>query len=208
MTFFDKKAAEWDANPERLELHKKLAQAITAKLPLQKNWRCLDFGCGTGIASLLLSGKVGEITCLDSSAGMIQELDKKLELPEAPENINTCCATLDKSTFEANSFDFLFTTLALHHVEDVESLIKVFAGIIKSGGYIALIDLDKEDGSFHKGSEVSVQHQGFARDYIESLLREAGFEDISSETAAYHKRQKEDGTSRSYPLFLVSGRKA
>jgi hypothetical protein len=95
----------------------------------------------------------------------------------------------------------------MHHIEDVENLIKIFGGIIKSGGYIALIDLDREDGSFHRDSEVNVYHNGFARDYLEDLLRAAGFENISSETVACHMRRKEDGTSRSYPLFLITGRK-
>ncbi|MDD5597685.1 MAG: class I SAM-dependent methyltransferase [Victivallaceae bacterium] len=207
MTFFDLKAAQWDLNPDRLELHRKLAQAVSARLPLQKNWRCLDFGCGTGLMALLLSDKVGEITCLDASAGMIRELERKLNSPGMPRNINSRCAMLDENTFGKKSFDFLFTTLTLHHIGDVESLIKIFGGIIKNGGCIALIDLDQEDGSFHQNSEVNVPHNGFSRDYLETLLRAAGFENISSKTAAYHVRRKEDGTSRSYPLFLITGRK-
>ncbi|MFA6716637.1 MAG: class I SAM-dependent methyltransferase [Victivallaceae bacterium] len=207
MTFFDLKAAQWDLNPERLELHQKLAQAVSARLPLRKNWNCLDFGCGTGLMALLLSGSVGEITCLDASAGMIRELEKKLNSPDMPRNISASCALLEENTFGKSSFDFLFTTLTMHHIEDVENLIKIFGGIIKSGGYIALIDLDREDGSFHRDSEVNVYHNGFARDYLEDLLRAAGFENISSETVACHMRRKEDGTSRSYPLFLITGRK-
>lgn len=207
MTFFDRRAAAWDANPERLKLHKKLAQAVCRKLPLRKTWRCLDFGCGTGLAAFLLADRLGEIICLDFSAGMIQELNRKLQQPGTPGNLVSRCAALRENTFPGETFDFLFTILALHHIEDVASLIKIFAGIIKSGGYLAIIDLDREDGSFHKGSEVSVPHRGFARDYLEGLLRAAGFGDISSTTAAHYERRNEDGVSRFYPLFLISGKK-
>lgn len=207
MTTFDQKAAGWDLNPERLKLHSDIARKIIDQLPMKDTWRALEFGCGTGLMSFLLSDKLGQIDCIDTSAGMIEELDKKLALPGAPENINTHCRLLEQDTFAPDSFDFLFTILALHHIEDVESIIKLFARIIKKDGYIALVDLDKEDGSFHQGTETGVRHNGFERDYIQNLLEDEGFRLTAVETAAFRKRECEDGSIKSYPLFLISGRK-
>jgi ubiquinone/menaquinone biosynthesis C-methylase UbiE len=207
MTAFDQKAAEWDLNPERLKLHSKIAQKIIDRVPLQSNWRTLEFGCGTGLMSFLLADKLGQIDCIDTSAGMIEELNKKLTLPNAPENISAHCRLLEQDTFAADSFDFLFTILALHHIEDVESIIKILGGIVKKGGHIALVDLDKEDGSFHQGTEMGVHHNGFGRDYIQHLLEAEGFGLTTAETAAFRKREQEDGSTKSYPLFLISGRK-
>jgi ubiquinone/menaquinone biosynthesis C-methylase UbiE len=207
MTEFDKAAAEWDNNPQRLDLHRKISQKIINSFPLEKNWRALDFGCGTGLMSFLIADKIGEIICLDSSKGMIEELNKKLKIQGAPNNIDGLCSLLDDTTFDYNSFDFIYTVLALHHIENVEIIIKTLAAITKSDGYIALIDLDEEDGSFHKNSESEVYHNGFKREYICRLLEDEGFKDISSETAAVRERETEDGSIRNYPLFLIKGRK-
>jgi ubiquinone/menaquinone biosynthesis C-methylase UbiE len=205
MTIFDSKAAEWDLDLGRLKLHRDIAQKITTRLPLQNDWRTLEFGCGTGLMSFLLADKLGQIYCIDTSAEMIKELNKKLSSPNAPENISAHCKLLEENTFAADSFDFLFTVLALHHVEDVKSLIKLFGKIIKRGGHIALIDLDKEDGSFHQST--GTYHNGFERDYIKCLLQTEGFERISMETAACRERERKNGSIQSYPLFLISGRK-
>ena len=37
--------------------------------------------------SFLLADKLGQIDCIDTSTGMIKELNKKLTLPNAPENL-------------------------------------------------------------------------------------------------------------------------
>lgn len=207
MTAFDKAAAQWDLNPDRLKLHRELYDSINREVKLEKTWKALDFGCGTGIMSFMLADKLEEINALDSSNGMIEELNKKLTVEEAPDNINAHCTLLDDNTFDEESFDFLYTILTLHHVEDVEQLIKTFGKIVKSGGQIALIDLEKEDGNFHKKTETNIYHHGFEQEYIEKLLTEAGFEKITSATAATRRREMEDGSSKSYPLFLVTARK-
>jgi len=207
MTKFDQKAAGWDLDPERLKLQREIARKIIARLPLQNNWRALEFGCGTGLMSFLLADKLGQIDCVDTSAGMIRELNKKLALPDAPGNIRAHCKLLEQNTFAEGTFDFLFTVLALHHIEDIESIIKLFGRIVKKGGHIALVDLDKEDGSFHQGTETGVHHDGFERDYIQRLLEAEGFKQTAVETAAYRRREQEDGAVKSYPLFLISGRK-
>ncbi len=207
MTSFNQQAAEWDLNPERLKLQRDIAEKIIERISLQDNWRALEFGCGTGLMSFLLADKLGLIDCVDTSAGMIKELNKKLALPDAPKNISAHCKLLEQNTFGVNSFDFLFTILALHHIEDVGNIIKLFGKIIKPGGHIALVDLDKEDGSFHKGAETCIPHNGFDRSYIQGLLEDEGFALTVVETAASREREQEDGSVKSYPLFLISARK-
>jgi ubiquinone/menaquinone biosynthesis C-methylase UbiE len=204
---FDQAALQWDSNPDRLKLHQQTAEKIISRIPEKNNWRALDFGCGTGIMSFLLSPHLDSIDCIDSSAGMIEELHKKLNQQGAPENITPHCVLLESGTFPPESFDMLFSVLTLHHVREVEKLIKIFAEIIRPGGRIILIDLDKEDGCFHKKTETSVYHHGFEREYIGDLLRGNGFTAIYAETAACRKREMDDGSTRAYPLFMISATK-
>jgi hypothetical protein len=74
-----------------------------------------------------------------------------------------------------------------------------------TGGYLAIADLDREDGSFH-GPEVKDIHLGFNRMDLIDWLAEAGFEPVSVETAHVMKRRV-DGISREYKVFLSIARK-
>ena len=39
--------------------------------------------------------------------------------------------------------------MAMHHVEDTAHFLKTLYDHLNPGGFIAVADLDKEDGSFH-----------------------------------------------------------
>ena len=39
--------------------------------------------------------------------------------------------------------------MTMHHIEDVSALVRTFRGMLKPGGWLAPVDLDTEDGSFH-----------------------------------------------------------
>ncbi|MCP3965402.1 MAG: class I SAM-dependent methyltransferase [Lentisphaerae bacterium] len=207
MKIFDKAASNWDKNTERMRLQTVLAQAIKNNVPLSKCMRALDFGCGTGIMSFMLAESVGSIDAVDVSAGMIDELDLKLKQPGAPENITGHRLVLTRDTLGKEQFELLFTVLTMHHVKDTPALIETFAHKVKTGGYVALIDLDEEDGSFHY-DKTEVHHFGFRREYIRALLEANGFEDFKDYDAASRKREQPDGSFRSYPLFLITARKS
>lgn len=51
ITHFDSKAAEWDDNPAHVENARRIAAVIRRQIPLFRNTRALDFGCGTGLVS-------------------------------------------------------------------------------------------------------------------------------------------------------------
>ena len=57
------------------------------------------------------------------------------------------------------SFDLIYTLMVLHHVGDVETIIRKFRGLLNPGGYLAIADLYSEDGSFH--GEGFSGHMGF-----------------------------------------------
>ena len=98
-------------------------------------------------------------------------------------------------------FDLAVSLLVLHHLPDPTAALTAIARLLRSGGRIALIDLDAEDGSFHD-DPTGIYHNGFARDDIIRLAGAAGFHDVEAITATEIER---DG--RSYPTFLLLGRK-
>jgi hypothetical protein len=73
--------------------------------------------------------------------------------------------------------------------------------MLKSGGFIAIADLDSEDGSFHS-DDTGVYHHGFDRDILKNIAKEAGFRDIQFETVSTIRKPHRDFT-----VFLMVARK-
>tara|TARA_R110000803_G_scaffold105498_1_gene173727 strand:- start:327 stop:674 length:348 start_codon:yes stop_codon:yes gene_type:complete len=72
-----------------------------------------------------------------------------------------------------------------------------FHEMVKPGGFIAISDLDKEDGSFHT-EDTGVFHFGFDREEIGSAATQAGFENVEVVPASIIERETGD-----YPVFLL-----
>lgn len=60
-------------------------------------------------------------------------------------------------------------------------MIKTFYSMLNKDG-ILIIDLDKEDGSFHMDTKDFSGHNGFEHKYMENILKSVGLFNIKSET--------------------------
>ncbi len=204
--YFKDKAANWDEQPRRVELASAVAGAIVDGLPLNKDMRALDYGCGTGLVTLLVAEEVGSVLGVDISAEMLGQLDKKVAAGAAT-NVSTLCADIlvDEEEIEGE-FDLIFSAMALHHVNGVKRVLKVFHDKMKPGGMVALADLDLEDGSFHGGRE-GIAHAGFDRNEVVEMLEHSGF--VQAEAATAHTISKPDseGKMRDYTVFLIIAKK-
>jgi 2-polyprenyl-3-methyl-5-hydroxy-6-metoxy-1,4-benzoquinol methylase len=93
--------------------------------------------------------------------------------------------------------------MVLHHVEDTAKLINLLHSSLEPGGYLAVADLDEEDGSFHD-NPVGVPHHGFNRDNLKILFERTGFTHVRS-ILAHSIRKERKGKIRDYPVFLMVG---
>lgn len=194
---FDDAAASWDEEPRRVKLAGDIAAAICAHLPLSAEWDALDFGCGTGLVTLQLSRHLRSIVGLDSSQGMLERLRRKIQELELI-NVRTELCDLEKGELPPGSFHLISSAMTLHHIPEIVPVLKSLHGLLHPGGWIALADLEIEDGSFHD-NQIGVFHHGFSRDQLTGMLRLAGFSNIVI-TAATEVCKGE----RVYPVFLVT----
>jgi 2-polyprenyl-3-methyl-5-hydroxy-6-metoxy-1,4-benzoquinol methylase len=144
MNPFDSKAAEWDDNPGRVENAQRIADAIKTAVPLFQTMRVLEFGCGTGLISRELFPDLGNILAIDLSSGMIEQLRTRIA-DAGLQNITAQCCDIFTDP-PAGPFDLIFSGMALHHVPDTDALLSAFIRLLAPGGFIALADLDTEDG--------------------------------------------------------------
>lgn len=197
---FNNLAAQWDDDPIRVQTGQKVARAMHAALSPDGTESVLEFGAGTGILTLLMASKVAKLTVLDSSASMLEVLKAKCQR-KGLSNVEVIEGSVPDD-LPATTFDIIYSSMTLHHVENVAPLLHVLFTHLKPGGHVALADLDAEDGSFH-GDSAGVAHHGFARDTFAGWLRQAGFADVTLSTAWTMQRPDEDGANHAYPLFLA-----
>jgi ubiquinone/menaquinone biosynthesis C-methylase UbiE len=202
---FDSKASEWDANAVRAALGDAVARAIIAHLPVSHPENALEFGCGTGLVTLRVSPRCGRLTAVDTSGGMLRMLDEKIAAASVP-NVVTRMLDLTRPGAASQldgSFDFVFSSMTLHHIPDTAAFLGKLNGHMAPGGMLAIADLDAEDGLFHDDTAEKVHH-GFDRQALKGELEEAGFINVSFITAHIVEKKNREGKLSSYPVFLVT----
>ena len=179
---FDAAAAAWDEEPRRVKLAGEIAAGIVANLPLSAEWDALDFGCGTGLVTLPLSQHLGSIVGLDSSQGMLDRLQSKIEVLQAL-NVRTALCNLEEGELPQGRFHLITSAMTLHHILEIAPVLMFMRGLLHPGGWIALADLESEDGSFHD-DHTGIFHLGFSAEELSSMLEKAGFSSVSVKTVA------------------------
>lgn len=203
---FDEKAATWDDNPRRAALTKAIAEAIKKNVPLNNDMKVLEFGCGTAAISVLLADAVGHIDAADNSKGMIEQVQLKLaDSPTLAEKISPANLEYPLEENLKGKWDLICSAMVMHHVEDINSVLKYLAGCVSDGGYIAMADLYTEDGSFH--GEYKVPHNGFDPNELADVLKEAAMTDTKIEKVVTFNRPETEDPEKEYSLFLLVGRK-
>ena len=176
---FDDEAATWDDDPGHEKRQVAVASAIEEALDLDPRMRAVDVGAGTGRLSILLADRVGSVVVTDPSAGMVQVARERIEAAGLGDRLSAVQADLTTDLLEG-SYDVVWSSMALHHVRDLERLLRSVAGLLVDGGRLAIADLDADpDGSFHADKVDFDGHHGFDRDRLTDQLVQAGFGDVS-----------------------------
>ncbi len=172
---FDKLSKTFDTEP-RKKKSREIAESIASYLGDTKG-TALEFGCGTGLVGLELLDRFSALTFTDSSAGMIEQVELKIkDLP----NTSAICKDLLADNLD-QTFDCIFTSLALHHIVDTAAILSKFHSMLNDGGRLIIADMDKGDVDFHDMSSF-VGHDGFVRADLIAEIEKAGFKEIEDKT--------------------------
>lgn len=195
---FDSRAADWDSDPDRVRRAGEVAAAIRRSVRITGTDRVLEYGAGTGLVTQAL-GEVGPAVLADNSSGMREVIRQKIEAGVLTD-AQVWDLDLEQDAVPKEQFDLVISSMVMHHVHDLPTVLAGFAALLRPGGCLCLADLDQEDGSFHSSDFDG--HHGFDRGELATSLQTAGFADVAvSDCTTIEK----DG--RSYPVFLATARR-
>ncbi|HZF71489.1 class I SAM-dependent methyltransferase [Sulfuricurvum sp.] len=195
---FNQAAAEWDKGDMRQNIAHAVFQTISNRISLLNTMHIMDFGAGTGLLSFKIAQMVQSVVGVDLSEKMLEQLESKNTDTLRVEAIcqNICEVPLEKK------FHGIVSSMAMHHVEHTADLFRAFHKHLKRDGFIAIADLEVEDGTFHSHGNEGVHHFGFERETLRKTIEDAGFEHVRFHHA--HTIEKE---TQNYPIFLVTASK-
>ncbi len=199
---FDDVARKYDT-PDKLERARCIVDTLMEKIPVKKEWKVLDVGIGTGNTAVYLSPHVKEIVGTDLSKGMLDVLEEKKSRLKI-KNIKTYKKDIFKEDIPEKDFDIIFNSMTMHHVEDPLKAVKRFKELLKKGGYVVIVDLYKEDGTFHSDN-TDVKHFGFDFEEVRRWYKEAGLDTVFIENI-YTIEKEREGIKREYPVFMAIGK--
>lgn len=192
---FAHKASNYEQNRSRVDNVENIADSILDAVKLDSSMHILDFGSGTGLLLKRVAPHVRKITAVDISSSMNAQLHAK-------QNDLVCEVEIIEADLETSDlngeFDGIISSMTMHHIQNVEAIFGKFYSMIKRGGFIAISDLDLEDGSFHT-EDTGVYHFGFDRSDFAKAATAAGFEMVQvSSASVVHKPQGD------FPVFLLT----
>lgn len=201
---FDDYAKNWDTD-KRINRAKIIANEIGNSIELDENYSAMEFGCGTGLVSFNLHDKFKKITLVDSSKGMIDILNSKISNYKV-NNMVTQHLDITNENSLSEKFDVIYNSMVLHHILNVAEIVKIFYELLKNDGYLCIVDLNEEDGSFHKEYLDFDGHNGFNQEALKRILIEAGFNDVESNTFFFDEKSV-GSIKTNYSLFLIKARR-
>jgi ubiquinone/menaquinone biosynthesis C-methylase UbiE len=194
---FDDAAASWDEEPRRVKLASEIAAAIRKHVPISTEWDALDFGCGTGLVTLSLAEHLGSIVGLDGSQGMLDRLQSKIQDMGAV-NVCSVLCDLEKGELPHGTFNLITSAMTLHHIPDIVPPLSALRTLLHPGGWIALADLESENGSFHD-DPTGIFHHGFSGKELTEILEKAGYASI-----AIHSITNIVKGDKTFPVLLAT----
>lgn len=197
MSHFDKRAQNWDSGDIRVNGAKTIADAINVKIALKDDMDIMDFGVGTGLLGFEIATRVKKVYGVDTSTQMLKKLKEKNTPELSIEPINQ---DIVKNPL-TQTFNGLVSSMTLHHVENLKAFFDVIYKNINENGFIAIADLEIEDGTFHSDN-TGVFHFGFEDKELCTIVEKSGFKNVQFQNINIINKPHRD-----FGVFLLTATK-
>ncbi len=172
LSYFNTVASQWN-QMRSVYFDEMLKKEVVQKEAIERSV-IVDLGAGTGFLTLELAQRAELVFALDQSKNMLAELNQIAQLSHKT-NIYPIVSKMTAIPLFDESVDFVFSNMALHHVEKPLFALKEAHRILKKGGKLILSDVASHDGTWAKEEMFDVW-LGFSENQLNQWLKEAGYQ--------------------------------
>jgi ArsR family transcriptional regulator len=181
--YFDELAGKFGRQYVPGRSWKGIAEALLKLMPPMV---IADLGAGEGTISQLMAQRAKRVIAIDNSEKMV-EFGSELARKHNIGNLEYRLGDLEDVPIRGGTVDLAFLSQALHHASHPERAIAEARRILKPGGRIAILDLNRHH--FEEAREMYADlWLGFTELEIERQLKAAGFKHV--ETAVVLREQE------------------
>jgi ArsR family transcriptional regulator len=135
-----------------------------------------DMGAGEGWLTLLLAQRARKVFAVDNSPKMVEFGQAQLKENQIS-NVEYRLGELEDPPLEPASVDLVVFSQALHHAENPGRAIQHCARLLRKGGSMVVLDLQKHQ--FDKAHEIYYDHWlGFSEPDLRSWFKNAGLSKV------------------------------
>ncbi len=132
-----------------------------------------DLGAGEGDLTLLLARFARSVMAVDASSEMLKHVGARLNREQHAARVELVLGELEELPMSNESVDAVFLSQALHHVGQPAVAIREAARILRSGGWLIVLDLQQHDQEWMREQWADVW-LGFDPDQVEQWIVQAG----------------------------------
>src|SRR5437763_15947377 len=181
--YFDELAGKFGRQYVPGRSWKGIAEALLKLMPPMV---IADLGAGEGTISQLMAQRAKKVIAIDNSEKMVEfgvELARKHDIA----NLEYRLGDLEDVPIRSGTVDLAFLSQALHHAVHPERAMAEAWRILKPGGRIAVLDLNRHQ--FEEAREMYAdQWLGFTELELERYLKNASFKNV--DTAIVYREQE------------------
>ena len=139
-----------------------------------------DLGCGEGELSIMVGRFAEHVTCIDQSQKMLDFVKERAQSMKIDHRFNFTQRDLNDLSLSEQSYDAVFISQSLHHVDDPEAVVKQAAFSLRKGGVLIILDLLRHEHEWTR-EQWADQWLGFEPSMISTWMNEAGLAVLSTE---------------------------
>jgi len=204
MENFDTMAKDFDTD-RRAKRAEVISDEIRSHIIDGHTKTALEYGCGTGLVGCRLINDFNSILFVDSSPEMIDQVKQKLLHLKRPAETAICGDFITEPP-QNLSVDYVFSSLALHHIKDTKTILSRLYSVLRSGGHLLIVDINTDDGSFHAQYPDFDGHNGFDQSFLIDLAVKTRFREADAKTF-YNGSKTFNGKDSAYSLFILDAMK-
>ena len=158
-----------------------------------------DLGCGDGTLTVEMAKFATSVVGVDFNPEILASARQRVDRLGL-KNIRLITENVSRMSLPSQSLDVVFFSQSLHHLDDPKSGFKEASRILKTGGYLMIMELASHSEKWVL-EKLGHKWLGFQKKTLLNFMQKSGFNELHSEVLPFQRKEI-------FQIILCSGKKS